>query len=377
MLLCFDFSQKHMHIPSTCWHESDSSVCVVILLVVMPVDWSMGNVCMDDVKEAVKHILVYPTDLHSFHEAPAGPLSFVDMPTLPFPAIGMVKCFIDINYNISGEVPIAHIKECLQSKNYNELPGLYGFRKVISGQFKLDLAILPMDNGNHTIIKLIHLHQLVKVATAREFCQGESFMFDWKGEVRVMKKCIHFMFEKLGGFQCRHHIIRAAEEGKPEVDRSQEEWDFGFDFIEEKGPRDNTKNRQLRWITTETAKKDSPIYHWPAVLVEKSLRNLSQDGVLAQVHTEWPLTLYDIDVRILKALAPLFPTFSEKALGLHGEPGVGKTPVARSVAMAMSRYHIRRIGKVGEVEPSFRQASEFDFFRGQSGTASCFDCSMF
>ena len=102
----------------------------------------------------------------------------------------------------------------------------------------------------------------------------------------------------------------------------------------------------------------------------KSLRNLSQDGVLAQVHTEWPLTLYDIDVRILKALAPLFPTFSEKALGLHGEPGVGKTPVARSVAMAMSRYHIRRIGKVGKVEPSFRQASEFDFSRGQSGTAS-------
>ena len=94
------------------------------------------------------------------------------------------------------------------------------------------------------------------------------------------------MFEKLGGFQCRHHIIHAAEEGKPEVDRSQEERDFGFDFIEEKGPRDNTKNRQLRWITTETAKKDSPIYHWPAVLVEKSLRNLSQDGVLAQVHAD-------------------------------------------------------------------------------------------
>ena len=86
----------------------------------------------------------------------------------------MVKCFIDINYNISGEVPIAHIKECLQSKNYDELPGLYGFRKAISGPF-----ILPMDNGNHS---------LVKVATAREFCQGESFMFDWKGEVRVMKK---------------------------------------------------------------------------------------------------------------------------------------------------------------------------------------------
>ena len=39
----------------------------------------------------------------------------------------------------------------------------------------------------------------------------------------------------------------------------------------------------------------------PHVLVEKSLKNLAQDGVLAQVHEQWPLTLYDLDVRFLKA----------------------------------------------------------------------------
>ena len=36
------------------------------------------------------------------------------------------------------------------------------------------------------------------------------------------------MFECLGGFQCRQHLLRIREEGKPEADRTPEEWDFGF-----------------------------------------------------------------------------------------------------------------------------------------------------
>ena len=50
----------------------------------------------------------------------------------------------------------------------------------------------------------------------------------------------------------------------------------------------------------------------------KSLRNLSQDGVLAQVHEQWPLTRYDLDVRILQALGRLFPSLAEKAFEFHG-----------------------------------------------------------
>ena len=149
------------------------------------------------------------------------------------------------------------------------------------------------------------------------------------------------------------------------MDKTQEEWDFGFDYIEENGPKDNVRNKQLRWVTMEISRQESPItpiYKWPAVLVKKSLRNLSQDGVLAQVHELWPRTLFDVDVRLLRALAPLFPKLEEKAIGFHGVPGAGKTPVARSIAMALSRYYINRVGRTGQVRPSFRQACEFDFF---------------
>ena len=102
--------------------------------------------------------------------------------------------------------------------------------------------------------------------------------------------------------------------------------------------------------------------------VEKSLRNIAQDGVLSQVHEVWPLTLYDLDVRILRALEPLVPTLLEKAIGFNGLPGAGKTPVARTLAMAIPRYWIHKTKKEGEIRLSFRQACEFDFFRGQAGS---------
>ena len=76
-------------------------------------------------------------------------------------------------------------------------------------------------------------------------------------------------------------MLRTEEEGKPEQERSLEEWDFGLDFIEEK--------QLLPWVNG----RDSAIYRWPQALMEKSLRDLGQDGVLARVHEVWPLTLYD------------------------------------------------------------------------------------
>ena len=80
---------------------------------------------------------------------------------------------------------------------------------------------------------------------------------------------------------------RRASQNRREV------WKNGIlGFIEAKGPRENVRNQLLRWVTVQATSRDSPIYRWPQALVAKSLRNLGQDGVLAQVHELWPLTLY-------------------------------------------------------------------------------------
>ena len=89
------------------------------------------------------------------------------------------------------------------------------------------------------------------------------------------------------------------------------------------------------------------------------------DGVLALPAHDFPLTLVDLDPSVLTVLEKLFPFFKDKARGMHGVPNVGKTPLGRTIAMAMSRYWIRKLNTSST--PGFREASQFDFFRGEPG----------
>ena len=89
------------------------------------------------------------------------------------------------------------------------------------------------------------------------------------------------------------------------------------------------------------------------------------DGVLAVPVHDFPLTLVDVEPSVLNMLQGIFPLFLDKALGMHGVPNVGKTPLGRIIAMAMSRYWVKKLGS--ENVPGYREASEFDFFRGEAG----------
>ena len=89
------------------------------------------------------------------------------------------------------------------------------------------------------------------------------------------------------------------------------------------------------------------------------------DGVLALPVHDCPLTLVDVEPGVLMILEKLFPSFTDKALGMHGVSNVGKPPLGRTIAMALSRYWIRKL-KSNHI-PGFREASEFDFFRGEAG----------
>lgn len=328
-----------------------------------------GNTSMDTIHELVTKVSLYEIDTPTFHDDPQGDLSILDLPVYDMGDQGVAKSFLDIVMDVEGPIPKGNLKQSFMSKSpVAEIQPPFGLKKDPQQHVKLDIAVVPQNDGKFLVCKLINLKDKVKTPFAKSLCYGSPRLIDWLGNVRAVKKCVHFIFEHLGGFQIRNHVLRSHEDGKPEKERSAEEWEFGFDFIEQSGPRDNVKNKMLRWVTVQVNNPDSPVYKWPPVLVEKSLRNLSNDGVLAQVHDQWPLTLFDLDIRFLNALAPLVQSLKEKAIGFHGEPGAGKTPVARTIAMAISRHWIRKAQKIGEVMPSFRQASEFDFFRGQAGS---------
>ena len=76
----------------------------------------------------------------------------------------------------------------------------------------------------------------------------------------------------------------------------------GFDFIEWKRPSDHIRNQQLHWIIIQVGTKESPIYKWPTALVNKLLRDLSQDGILASTQDMVSLSTASCDSGLAKTL---------------------------------------------------------------------------
>ena len=161
------------------------------------------------------------------------------------------------------------------------------------------------ENGNFCVCKVINLKEKTKIPDILPMTFTKPFMVDWKNNVKYMKK---FVFENLGGFQCRHHVLRGQEEGEPDAEKLKRSGTLAS----------NTSAGKM----SEIGNSGGLLFkHLPAALPstshEKSIRNLATDGVLAQMHEAWPLTLFDIDGRA----APL----SEKAISAStASLGLGK-----------------------------------------------------
>ena len=136
---------------------------------------------------------------------------------------------------------------------------------------------------------------------------GRAHVVDWKGQVRYMKKSI-LSSRSLGlPTLATHCAIEGGGTSRPKPDQKMSE-SLPLISLRVTGPRDHLETKQLRWIGIQTATLTPPPTSGNTVLVEKSLCNLPAEGVRAQVHETWPLTLYDIDPRILRMLGPLMPT---------------------------------------------------------------------
>ena len=138
---------------------------------------------------------------------------------------------------------------------------------------------------------------------------------------------------------------------------TEDDQDAGWDFILEYGERDRSQLKQLRWIHKHINKDGSPIRGWSEKLVQKALDSLANDNCLAKLITRYDLTVQDLHPTFVENIfQDAIGFLLDHSLWLMGEPGVGKTPLARITAMLFSRYH----GGDG----NFRTAEDFDFFRG-------------
>ncbi|OLQ01407.1 hypothetical protein AK812_SmicGene15849 [Symbiodinium microadriaticum] len=192
---------------------------------------------------------------------------------------------------------------------------------------------------------------------------GQGYEIAWgAGHKQIERKALQWMLEQMGGLQFRHFSLtsekkRSASAAALGNTTSEDDQDAGWDFIIKHGERDRGQLKQLRWIHKHIGKEGSPIKGWSEKLVQKALDSLANEGCLAKLTTRYDLTIHDFHPTFLDTIFKvLVPHLADHSLWLLGEPGVGKTPLARVTAMMFSRYH--------GGEGCFRSSSDFDFFRG-------------
>ena len=333
---------------------------------------------IEEVKEAVAPLQLKAYDEPIVTNEPAGSLRPCDLPLVDInEGLQTIKHVVDLIQVHEGVFDRDALKPIMQQRRWDDLP--HPLRPKTSFPEKVCMQIcivpLPAEANKVCILKHLAFPNKVKPAYVQRFTQGTPMKIQWSHPKTGMKMW-QWMFEKLGHFQCREWALvpYGAKKKNESVMSTLEatEIDQGFDHIGDHAPRHNRGNAQMRWVTKETNSKDSPIHQWPVVLVEKAIRNLSADGVLALPISDWPLTLKHINTDVLyDVLLPVIPLLTTHGLLLLGEPGGGKTPMGRTIAMAIARHQMETCSLPGN--PSFRSASEMDFFRGEEGAVVCPD----
>ena len=114
---------------------------------------------------------------------------------------------------------------------------------------------------------------------------------------------------------------------------TQQSLQEGFTYIRDHGPMANNQNQMTEWTASLSC---------------------------------YPITLRDMKLWVLdEIVAPFLGCATEFGLILQGQTGIGKTPLARALATALSQYHIEDDAK--DMEPSIRSCSCLDMPRTEPG----------
>ena len=218
-----------------------------------------------------------------------------------------------------------------------------------------------MTSGHFTIVKHIIFQEKTKVSFIKGLAHGQLQRMEFS-HPKMGTKVWQYVLENLGGMQFTtfHLTPESLSKGKSVLDMNaltDDDVDAGFEYITENAPRAATGMSQLVWVT-KALKNDTPIKGWNCGLVKEAIRNLTMEGALAREESKWYITLMDYVPWLREILEEVLD--SMHAVTLLGEPNAGKSPLGRSIVMALCRYNKHRFGKEGDV--CFRASSEFDFF---------------
>ena len=203
---------------------------------------------------------------------------------------------------------------------------------------KSEMEVNPQDHGNISVLKHMYSPDVkLTKACLESLCYGTPYVLKWQGHAQNFRKGFQWFLEQSGGWQCRQYALThmlPCHQPRPDSSKggsymsnlSEEAVDKGFAFIEEEAGRLGTEWKGVQWTTKNlNTNSESPIYARPQALVERSLRALQTDGVLALPIEDFHFTLADVEYSIIDfAVRHMLKNMKTHSNGFIGSPGSGK-----------------------------------------------------
>ena len=318
-----------------------------------------SNITLEDAIQATEFMSMRDLPEHVYvGPMPLGSVLLTDLPRKDLdPASNNLKHVLDVVLDIpAAAVDLSTIKAIFREKAWKELPDFMQMKERPVFECVCQYFFLPQSDDQTCMLKHIYIcSDKVKGSQAARLLQGRGYEIMWGNHNKKnARKGFQWLLEQLGGSQFRLYSL--GTDRKPSKTKGPEPEDAGWNYIMEEGEMDKGDLKQLRWIHQEINRIDSPIHGWSEKLVQRALDSLANDGCVAKLCERYDLTMRDVEPDLLPVLEVVVPQLRNHSLWLLGEPGKGKTPLGRIIAMMFSRYH----GGDGR----FRSTCDLDFFRG-------------
>ena len=333
---------------------------------------------MDAALEAAKnHILEY-YEHYQVIDVPEGATALAELPLVPAPrGKKSMKEFFHIVNNISQSDREAIVGAFVNgSLNVAALPVSIRPRDSLGESVKMQLVIEDSGDACH-VLKFFHSNVEIPSGLARAWCDSRILSIDYRvaNNSHLVKVAFMKMLSTVPGKQWLTQGIRAkpgraigmpklASEGRwePTEDQLRE----GMAFINLNAPLSNANNEQYLWVLLNVRADDSPLHGWPEHVVLKACANRTTGNSQAEPEWFFPLLLGDLNPEFLKKIVPvILPLMTSHGLMILGKAGIGKTPVAQILCMAVARHMVRSRNLEGV--PGIRKSKQIDGFRDRPG----------
>lgn len=333
---------------------------------------------MDEALEAAKnHILEYH-DAHQMVEIEEGNVTLAALPLVAVPkGKKSIKEFFQIVPGISLDDREAIAAAYTGGFNLATLPPSVRPRDSLGESVKLQIVMEEGSDGSCNVLKFFHSGVDIPIGLARTWCDDSIMMIDYKvaNNSHFVKVAFMKLLSGIPGRQwltqsIRHRPGRAS--GMPKL-TSEGRWEptednlrEGMAFINLNAPLSNCKNEQYLWVLLNVRAADSPLYGWPEHVVLKACANRTTGNSQAEPEWFFPLLLGDLNPEFLRKIVPLIlPLMTSHGLMILGKAGIGKTPVAQILCMAVARHMVK--SRDLDALPGFRKAKQIDGFRERPG----------